>query len=106
MTKLDRNTISKLPPPAPEKFDIVHWDNDLPGLGLRILKSGSRSWVVRFRVGRRQRVITLGKVSLLSPGQARTKASEILAKAKLGEDVSTEIRSKKAASGSTLEELI
>ena len=106
MAKLDRNTIGKLPAPAEEKFDIVHWDDDLPGLGLRILKSGSRSWVVRYRVGRRQRVITLGKMSLLSPGQARTKAGEILAKAKLGEDVSTEIRSKKAASGSTLEELI
>ncbi|MGI9449223.1 MAG: tyrosine-type recombinase/integrase, partial [Geminicoccaceae bacterium] len=106
MAKLDRNTIGKLPAPSGEKFDVVHWDDDLPGLGIRILKSGSRSWVVRYRVGRRQRVITLGKMSLLSPGQARTKAGEILAKAKLGEDVSTEIRSKKAAAGATLEELI
>lgn len=106
MAKLDRNTIGKLPAPIGGKFDIVHWDNDLPGLGLRILKSGSRSWVVRYRVGRRQRMITLGKMSLISPGQARTKAGEILAKAKLGEDVSAEIRSKKAASGATLDELI
>ena len=106
MAKLDRNTIGKLPAPAGEKFDIVHWDDELPGLGLRILKSGSKSWVVRYRVGRRQRVITLGKMLVLSPGQARAKAGEILAKAKLGEDVSTEIRSRKTASGTTLAALI
>lgn len=106
MAKLDRATIAKLPDPPAGKFDIVHWDEDVPGLGLRVLKSGSRSWVVRYRVGRRQRVITLGKVALLSPGQARIKASEILAKAKLGEDFSTEVRSKKANTGATLAALI
>jgi integrase len=106
MTKLDRTTIGKLPPPDDGKFDVVHWDDDLPGLGLRVLRSGSRSWVVRYRIGRRQRVITLGKMALLSPGQARTRAGEILAKAKLGEDVSTEIRSRKANVGATLEGLI
>ncbi len=106
MAKLDRNTVNKLPLPDGGKFDVVHWDDDLPGLGLRVLKSGSRSWVVRYRVGRRQRVITLGKIALLSPGQARTNAGEILARAKLGEDVSTEIRSKKEKIGATLEDLI
>lgn len=78
----------------------------MPGLGLRVLKSGSRSWVVRYRVGRRQRVITLGKLALLSPGQARNKDSEILAKAKLGEDISIDIRSKKANDSVTLEGII
>ncbi len=33
MAKLDRNTIGKLPKPADGKFDVVHWDDDLPGLG-------------------------------------------------------------------------
>ena len=106
MAKLDRNTIGKLPAPTGGKFDVVHWDDDLPGLGLRVLQSGTRSWVVRYRVGRRQRVITLGKMSILSPGQARSKASEILSKAKLGEDISTEIRSKKTATGATLLDLV
>lgn len=43
---------------------------------------------------------------MLSPGQARNKASEILAKAKLGEDISIEIRSKKANDSATLEGII
>jgi len=90
MAKLDRNTVARLPGPPTSKFDIVHWDDELPGLGLRILKSGTRSWVVRYRVARRQRVVTLGKVAMLSPGQARAKASEILAQAKLGKDFQAE----------------
>ncbi|MDH3662960.1 MAG: tyrosine-type recombinase/integrase [Alphaproteobacteria bacterium] len=86
MPKLDRSSIAKLTPPPPGKFDIVHWDDDMPGLGVRILKSGSRSWVVRYRIGLRQRVVNLGKTTGLSPGRARSKAGEILAQAKLGHD--------------------
>ena len=99
MPKLDRNAAAKLPGPPMSKFDIVHWDDELPGLGLRILKSGSRSWVVRYRVARRQRVVTLGKIAMLSPGQARAKASEILAQAKLGKDFQAEKRSRKSNVG-------
>ena len=86
MPKLDRSSIAKLTPPPPGRFDVVHWDDGMPGLGVRILKSGSRFWVVRYRIGRRQRVVNLGKIAILSPGQARSKASEILAQAKLGHD--------------------
>lgn len=82
--------LRKLPGPLPGKFDVVHWDDDLPGLGLRVLKSGSRSWVVRYRVVRRQRIVTLGKIAMQSPGQAKAKAGEILAQAKLGRDFQTE----------------
>ncbi|MGI9510075.1 MAG: tyrosine-type recombinase/integrase, partial [Geminicoccaceae bacterium] len=86
MPKLDRNSILKLAPPPPGKFDVVHWDDDMPGLGVRILKSGSQSWVVRYRIGRKQRVVNLGKIAILTLGQARSKAGEILAKVKLGHD--------------------
>lgn len=96
MPKLDRNAIAKLPGPPTSKFDIVHWDDELSGLGLRILKSGTRSWVVRYRVARRQRVVTLGKIAMLSPGQAKAKASEILAQAKLGKDFQVEKQSLKS----------
>ena len=96
MPKLDRTAVTRLPGPPTSKFDIVHWDDELPGLGLRILKSGSRSWVVRYRVSRRQRVVTLGKVAMLSPGQARARASEILAQAKLGKDFQAEKQSLKS----------
>ena len=106
MPRLDRRSIGTLPGPENGRFDVVHWDTDLPGLGLRILKSGSTSWVVRYRIGKRQRVITLGKIALLTPTQARARAGEILAKAKLGQDSQTEILTEKASAGSLLGDLV
>ena len=106
MPKLDRRAIGTLPGPDYGRFDIVHWDTDMSGLGLRVLKSGSRSWVVRYRVGKRQRVITLGKIAVLSPAQARAKAGEILAKARLGQDSQAEILTEKASAGSLLGDLV
>ena len=86
MPKLERRNTSTLPGPAAGRFDIVHWDDDLPGLGLRILRSGTRNWVFRYRVGKRQRVITLGRLSNLTPTDARSIARDIAAKARLGHD--------------------
>ena len=82
MPKLDRRSVGTLPGPENGRFDVVHWDTDFLVLGLRVLKSGSRSWVVRYRVGKRQRVITLGEDSctyLLR--KLAEEAGEILAKA-------------------------
>ena len=42
--------------------DIVHWDSEVKGLGLRVLRSGARSWIVRYRFGPKQRVISLGAI--------------------------------------------
>jgi Arm DNA-binding domain len=36
------------------KPDRVIWDDDAPGLGLRV-QSGKRTWIVRYRVARSQR---------------------------------------------------
>lgn len=96
MPKLDRRTATNLPGPGGERFDVVHWDDDQPGLGLRILRSGTRNWVVRYRVGTRQRVVTLGRVATLTPTEARSRAREIAAKAKLGHDEQADIQSRKA----------
>lgn len=97
MAKLDKRSIGGLPGPAPGKFDLIHWDAELPGFGLRVLSSGTRSWVVRYRLGRRQRVITFAKAAALDPDKARRQAGEILAKAKLGQDARVEIAERKAA---------
>jgi len=69
------------------KDDVIHWDGDLKRLGYRLRRSGGnvlRSWVVRYRVGARQRRMTLDAV--LSAEQARTAARKILARVELGED--------------------
>ncbi len=52
-TKLDRRSVDALPGPAAGKSEVTHWDEDLPGLGLRVLASGARTWIVRYRIGKR-----------------------------------------------------
>jgi integrase len=69
------------------KADLIHWDRDLKRLGYRLRRSGGnvlRSWVVRYRIGARQRRMTLDTV--LSAEQARAAARKILAEVELGGD--------------------
>ena len=55
-----------------------------------MLASGARSWIVYYRLGKAQRKVSLGDVALLTPTKAREKAKEILAKAKLGQELEGE----------------
>ena len=66
------------------------WDDDIPGLGLRVLPSGRKGYVVQYRAGRRSRRMSLGPSSVLTCEQARTRAITIIAAAKNGEDPAAE----------------
>ena len=54
--------------------DRVVWDDETPGLGVRV-QSGRRSWIIRYRVGGVQRQKSLPGALPLK--QARTQAAEI-----------------------------
>lgn len=86
MAKLNDKTAKALPGPVAGRFDTTHWDDELPGFGLRILNSGRRGWVVRYRIGGKQRVISLGSTAALKAPDARKEAGRILAEGKLGND--------------------
>src|SRR5262249_22452332 len=84
--KLTERLVATLALPS-GKDDVIHWDDDLKRLGYRLRRSGAnvlRSWVVRYRVGARQRRMTLDAV--LGAEQARAAAKKILARVELGED--------------------
>lgn len=66
------------------------WDDDIPGLGLRVLPSGRKGYVVQYRAGRRSRRISLGPSTVLTCEQARTRAIGIIAAARNGEDPAAE----------------
>jgi integrase len=68
------------------KTDIVVWDNDIAGFGLRVRTGGSRVWVFRYRLGRKQRVMTFGSAAAVSAQQAREQAERLHAQVKLGLD--------------------
>ena len=63
--------------------DVVLWDSDLPGFGVRVKPSGVRSYVIQFRDGTgRSRRTTLGRHGELDAAEARRKAQERLEEAK------------------------
>lgn len=62
------------------------WDNDIHGLGLRILPSGRKGYVVQYRADRRSRRISLGASTVLTCEQARNRAIAIIAASRAGED--------------------
>ena len=73
------------------------WDSDIPGLGLRILPSGRKSYVVQYRAERRSRRMTLGPSTVLTCTQARNRAIEIVAAAHNGQDPTADRDNRRAA---------
>jgi integrase len=75
---------TKLPPGIK---DTVFWDDDIAGFGLRIREGGSRTWIYRYRIGRKQqRSISLGSATSVPLSVARKNAGALEAKVKLGGD--------------------
>jgi len=67
------------------QFDVngtsqqIHWDGDLPGFGVRVFKSGKKSFVLSYRTTTgRSRLMTLGRYGVLTLSQARDKAIQTL----------------------------
>ena len=95
MPELDQRLAATLPGPEPGKSDVVHWDDRLRGFGLRVWASGKRLWIVRYRLGQRQRVVTLGAVGEITAAAARKRAGGVLAAKRLGHDERRSIEARK-----------
>jgi integrase len=87
MPKLTKRLVDAAECRAAEYF---MWDDEIPGLGVRVLPSGRRVYVVQYRVGRRSRRISLGPSTVLACEQARKRAISIIAAARNGIDPADE----------------
>jgi integrase len=86
--KLTKRTIDSLQSTGVRR-DV--WDSELPGFGLRLEASGTRTFIVRYRAGgggrkAKRRFMTVGRFGVLTPEQARQKARQILASVAIGDD--------------------
>ena len=66
--------------------DAVFWDRDLPGFGVRVHRSGRKTYVVQTRGPAGLKRVTIGRHGELTPEEARTEAREIIDRIKRGID--------------------
>jgi integrase len=66
--------------------ETLVWDDNVPGLGVRVRAGGSRNWIFQYRIGPKQRRMSLGSATAVSVADARTQAAKLHARVRLGED--------------------
>ena len=82
----------------PGKSEAFFWDASCRGFGIRVLKSGRRSWVFQYRdENSRTRRVALGDVSAVGLDAARGAARQLAAKVTQGGNPSVERRQKRQA---------
>ncbi len=64
----------------------ILWDTEVRGFGLRLLPSGRKSWVLRYRYRGRQHMNELGDFGTFTLDKARAKARGYLVRIENGED--------------------
>ncbi len=98
MPKLTKRTVDALRP-DPKSKDVIHFDNEIPGFGVRVKPSGVKSYVLQYKnkFGRVRR-ITLGHPSgEFTPDKARTAALKARARIAEGADPSAERKANRNA---------
>jgi integrase len=90
MPKLTKRFVESAKPAA---RDVVFFDEQVPGFGLRVMPSGVRSYLVQYRNAQgRSRRLTIGKHGPVTADGARTKARRILDAVRDGKDPVAERR--------------
>ena len=70
--RLNDRTVTHASPTLPAgKKDCIFFDDDIPGLGLRIREGGSKTFVFQYGYGGRDRRVTLGRYPKLTASAAR-----------------------------------
>ena len=87
MAKLTKRTVEAA---EPRGKDYVLWDDDIAGFGLRVYRSGKRSYIVQYRQRGRTRRLTLGSHGVWTAELARREAKAQLGRVAGGDDPAEE----------------
>ena len=67
--------------------DMVYWDRDLPGFGVRVYPGGGRVYIAQAREpDRTTRRVTVGRHDVLNADRARRRAALVIARIRAGQD--------------------
>lgn len=79
---------------APRDGRWTLWDAEIKGFGVRVMPSGVKTYIARYRVGGGRsgvmRQIVIGRTSQVTPDQARKRALQIMADVAAGKDPQSE----------------
>jgi hypothetical protein len=100
MVKLTKRSVARLtlPEGLPE---AVFNDDQVPGFGLRVRAGGSRTWQFRYKIGDKQRRISIGRYPALPVEKARAIAVNHHAAVRLGRDPAGEKEEGRATASET-----
>ena len=83
--KLTKRVVEAIAPPSDR--DVIVWDTEIRGFGVRVWPSGKRAYFVKYRTREgRQRKPTIGVHGIITAEQARDDARQWLAQAARGGD--------------------
>ncbi|WP_434053121.1 MAG: integrase arm-type DNA-binding domain-containing protein [Roseibium sp.] len=78
--------------------EIMLWDGDLRGFGVRVKPSGTKTYFIQYRNSRRRtRKFSIGQHGMLAPDEARKIARQLLAEVARGADPSAERKTRRDA---------
>src|SRR3546814_13863140 len=91
IVKLTKRAIDALVPPKAKQ--VILWDTEVKGFGLRIMASGIKTFVVQYRNAEGiKRRMNLGRFGVLTVDRARDLAKLKLAEVIVGEDPADKVR--------------
>jgi hypothetical protein len=82
------------------------FDSDLRGFGIAKFSSGRASFFVKYSIGQKQRKLTLGAAIPGVAAEMRRKASDILARARIGQDIAGEAKTARTRKVTTVGDLV
>jgi integrase len=85
--------------------DRFEWDPKLTGFGKRT-RDGRETWIIQYRLGHKQRRMTIGTCAKLTQAQAREQARKRLAQVELGQDPAADKRKSRTEAKSTLRSVV
>src|ERR1700734_921637 len=99
--RLTKANVARLTIPEGKTESIV-FDEAMPGFGVRLRAGGKRTWIAQYRLGSKQRRMTLGTVETVDEAEARRRAKTAFSKVHLGHDPQMEKVERRAQAAVTL----